>query len=119
MAIITENIAVNGSAGAFIALSATQWSRQVIIMEDPVNAPAGVLQGLQYQLQSENFLKTHSLAAGETLTLGNTIAIQGGKGSIVGMPAQTIGGQTISATVLAKVKSLTVTGTAVRVQEMD
>lgn len=115
---ISENIAVNGNAGAFTALTATQISRQVLISEDPVNAPAGVLQGLQYQLQSENFLITHSLAAGETLELGNTVAIQGGFGAITGMPAQTIGAA-VAATILAKVRSLTANATAVRVQEMD
>ena len=120
MPTLTENIAVNNNAGAFTAVSAKQFSRKVTIQEDPVNAPGGVLQGLQYQLASENFAIIHQMAAGEILTLGDTVAFGHGIGPLVGGPAQNAGQfNAIPATVYAKVRSLTATATAIRVQEMD
>ena len=121
MAKITENIAVNNNAGAFVSLTATQVSRQVLILEDPVNAPGQVLQGIQYQLATEAFLITHQLAPGETLTLGNPIAWGAGNGPIVGVPQQNSVGtfNFIPATVYAKVRSASGNATAVRQEEMD
>ena len=113
MPTITENIAVNGSAGAFVSLSSTQTARRIEITEDPNN---GAAQGLQYQLGSEGFAKTHTLKSGSTVILGDTVAMGNGKGPIVGMVAQAGG---IAATVYAKVLSATVTPTKVMTTEID
>lgn len=120
MAKITDNVVVNAAGGALVSIPATIFSLQVLIMEDPNNAPAGVLQGLIYFLPDEGFAIAHKLAAGEVLTLGNTVSQGAGLGRILGGPAQNTGQfNAIPATVYAKVTSLTANATAVRVQEMD
>lgn len=117
---ITDNIAVNGNAGAFVSLSSSIPSRKVVIDEDPVN---GTQQGLNYQLASENFAVTHQLAPGEQEVLGNTIAHGNALGNILGWPSRTIGGDapgTVhAADVYAKVQSFTAQATAVRMSETE
>lgn len=117
---ITDNIAVNGNAGAFVSLSSSIPARKVVIDEDPVN---GTQQGLNYQLASENFAVTHQLAAGEQLVLGNTVAHGNAQGSVLGWPARTIAGDAPgvahAADVYAKIQSNTAVATAARMNETE
>lgn len=111
-----SNIAVAASGGAATVISATMFSRYVAIDEDPDN---GANVGLVYTLPEENFLTNHYLGPGEVLELGDKVAMAGGRGPAVGLPAQVIKGETVAATVLAKVISFTSATTKARVQEVS
>lgn len=118
-------IALNGSGGAYVAIPATQFSRHVVLKEDPSMSVAGGgagFQGFQYQLASEAYAYTHVVNVGDKVELGLTSAIQGsGFGSLVGMPAWTDpqNGATVAATEYMKAKSLTATATKLSVLEED
>lgn len=109
----TGNITVNISSGAKVSISATMLSRKVVIDEDPINGSAA---GMNVYFPEDNFTAAVPLAAGEQITLGDDIAFANGHGPIVGLPAQTIKGETIVATVLCKLISVGA-ATKARVQE--
>jgi hypothetical protein len=111
---------LNGSAGAFTSILSTIPARRVELREDESVAA----QGLQYQKPEDNFTATFvcGTPAGPDqpqIVLGNVVAHAHGRGNLLGLPAQNTGGVTIPATTYIKVKSKTVTGTTLRVTEME
>ncbi len=118
----TRLVAINGSGGAFTPISATQICRRVDIVEDASGA-AGVAQGLAYQYddgQVPAFTAIYEIApANEPLRIGDSIAEGNAFGPVVGIPAQSSGGSSTPATLLCRLRSLTATGTVVRVTEWD
>jgi hypothetical protein len=113
---------INGSAGAFVSIPATQITRRVEIIEDG-SANAGVAQGLQYQFddgQTPPYTTVYAITGPEEpLILGDPVPQGKGYGPVIGKPAQNSGGYAEAATVLCKLKSLSATATVVRVTEFD
>lgn len=112
-------IAVNGSGGAFVTISASKFARYIEIAECPADGGAFTgtftAQGLNYQLPDDNFATTHPLAAGATFVLGQK---EDPSQKCFGQPGWTTpDNQTVPATVYMKVKSATVTATNVEVRE--
>ena len=109
-------------AGAFVAVSATQITRRVEIIED-YSANAGVGQGLEYQFddgQSPNFTTVYEIAPQtEPIILDAPIPQQHGYGLVLGHGPDASGGYSIPATLLINLRSATTTGTIVRVTEFD
>lgn len=118
----TRLITLNGSGGAFVAVSATQVTRRVEIIED-YSANAGVGQGLEYQFddgQSPNFTTIYEIAPQtEPIILGSPIPQQHGYGLVLGHGPDASGGYTLAATLLINLRSASATATVVRVTEFD
>jgi hypothetical protein len=118
----TRLIAINGSAGAFTPVFATQPTRRVEILED-FSANAGIGQGLAYQFddgQMPHFTTIYEIAPQtEPIVLGDPIPQNHGFGLIVGRGPDASGGYTLAATLLINLRSVTTTGTVVRVTEFD
>jgi hypothetical protein len=118
----TRLITLNGSGGTFVAVSATQVTRRVEIIED-FSANAGVGQGLTYQFddgETPNFTTVYEIAPQtEPIILGAPIPQQHGYGLVLGHGPDASGGYTIQATLLINLRSATTTGTVVRVTEFD
>jgi hypothetical protein len=121
----TRLIAVNGSGGAFVAVSATSVTRRVEIIEDG-SANAGVGQGLQIQFDDgfgtvpnvPNTANTYTVEpVSEPFTLGEPIPQGAGYGRVIGTPPDNSGGYSIPATPLANVRSASATATIIRVNE--
>jgi hypothetical protein len=95
--------AVPGGAG-YTDIPATMFCRYATIQE--VNTAALPATGLDYKTNEggDNFTTVHALAPADTLELGDKVAIQGGYGNPIGQSAQTIRGEAVAATVLAKVR---------------
>jgi hypothetical protein len=120
----TRLIAINGSGGAFTAVSATTVTRRVEIVEDG-SANAGVPQGLAYQIDDGSAtpfttiytnIPTAALPA-EPIVLGEKIPQGEGFGTVIGTPPDKSGGYTLAATLLINLRSATATATIVRVTE--
>jgi hypothetical protein len=99
---ITDNIAINATGGATVDVTCSMHCRKMIIEEDPNN---GAAQGIVYSLPDDNFVSQKKLGSGEQLILGNTVAHQNNAGPIVGNPQYNSGGNTVPATVVAKLVS--------------
>jgi hypothetical protein len=111
---------VNGSAGAFVSIACSIWCRHMEIVETDDGTAGFAFQGLQYQLEDDNYATTYYAAPGEAIVRGNSIAESDGRGSGVGKPAQTDHyGNTHAATIPVKIKSLTATTTKVLVKELS
>lgn len=114
-------VAVNGSGGAYVSITADWACRGLEVVEAPDPATYDGTnfnaQGLTYQLPTDAFATTLAVEPGEPINRGNRIAEGNGFGPLLGGPAQnTPGGQVIAATVLLKVRSATATGTQVKVR---
>lgn len=114
---VRREIAVNGSAGAYVLISASIFCGYVEIQEQAAEPYAGGAftgQGCNYQLASENYANTYPLPPGAILQFGD--AIQKNKGQ--GVPAMTLpNGEARPATPFCKILSGTVTATNVEVRE--
>lgn len=118
----TRLINLNGSGGAFVAVSATQVTRRVEIIEDG-SANAGVGQGLAYQFNDgviDPFTTTYTIEPqSEPIILGTPIPQGAGYGMVIGTPPDASGGYTIPATLLINLPSASASATVVRVTELD
>lgn len=123
----TRLISVNGSAGAFVTVSATSVTRRVEILED-FSANAGEGQGLAYQFDDgfgtttnvPNTANTYEIGPQtEPIILGEPIPQGAGYGRVIGTPPDNSGGYSIPATPLINVKSASTTATVIRVTEFD
>jgi hypothetical protein len=118
-------IAINGSGGAYVTVSATMVTRRVEILED-YSANAGVGQGLAYQFDdgsgsvpnTPNTAHTYTIGPQtEPIILGEPIPQGAGYGRVIGTPPDASGGYTIPATPLINLRSASATATTVRVTE--
>src|SRR5579862_1011840 len=118
----TRLININGSGGAWTAVSATQVTRRVEVIED-FSANAGVGQGLAYQFNDGSvtpFTTVYEVAPqSEPIILGAPIPQNKGYGLVIGTPPDASGGYSIPATLLINLRSATATATTVRVTEFD
>ena len=111
---------LNNNAGAFTAIPSTIPARRVEVREDE----SGTSQGLQYQKPDDNFTNTYNVGpvAGPDqaqIVLGNVIGHLGGRGNLLGLPAQNTGGSSIAATTYLKVRSRSASTTTIRVVETE
>jgi hypothetical protein len=109
-----REVAINGSGGAFVDISATIPCRYVTIQEI-----VGKAEGLDYKTNEagDNFATTHQLTPQDVLELGNKVAIQGGRGSVIGWPADNPRGR--AADVITKARSSSVNATTVIINEYE
>jgi hypothetical protein len=118
----TRLITLNGSAGAFVPVSATQVTRRVEVIEDG-SANAGTAQGLAYQFNDGSatpFTTTYTIEPqSEPIVLGTPIPQGEGAALILGTPPDNSGGHAIAATLLINLRSASTNTTAVRVTEFD
>ena len=110
-------IAVNGSAGAQVIISATQFDGYVEITEVPAVPYAGGAftgQGCNYQRADEAYANTYPLTPGTILQFGDAIR----KNEGIGVPAMTMAdGSARVATPFIKIISATVTATQIQLSE--
>lgn len=116
----TRKIALNGNAGAFVSIASTIPARRVRIREDDAAASTG----LQYQKPDDSFATTYIVGTVGTpdapqIDLGNSVAFGMGRGPLLGLPAQTLGGapSARAADVYTKVRGNGAGSTSVRVVE--
>lgn len=130
-------IAINGSAGAYTTVLATQWTWRAEILED-YSANAGVGQGLEYLVPDPSTLpqapswlgQAGSTATPVTATvgfkigpvtepiiLGEPLPLGGGSAPTIGTGPDNSGGYSIVATPLIMIRSATATSTAIRLTE--
>jgi hypothetical protein len=118
----TRLITLNGNAGAFVAVSATQVTRRVEIIEDG-SANGGTGQGLAYQFNDGSttpFTTTYTIEPQqEPIVLGSPVPQGAGFALVVGVPADNSGGYALAATLLINLKSASANTTIVRVTEFD
>ena len=118
----TRLIALNGSGGAFTAVSATTVTRRVEIIEDG-SANGGVGQGLTYQFNDGSatpFTTPYTIEPqSEPIVLGTPVPQGAGFGMVIGTPADNSGGYALAATLLINLRSASVNTTIVRVTELD
>jgi hypothetical protein len=118
----TRLITLNGSAGTFVAVSATQVTRRVEVIEDG-SANGGTGQGLAYQFSDGSatpFTTTYTIEPQqEPIVLGTPVPQGAGYGPVIGTPADKSGGYTLAATLLINLKSASANTTIVRVTEFD
>src|ERR1700675_2526627 len=104
----TRLITLNNNSGAFVAVSATQVTRRVEIIEDG-SANAGVGQGLAYQFNDGSatpFTTTYTIEPqSEPIVLGTPIPQGAGYAMVLGTPPDASGGYSIAATLLINLKS--------------
>lgn len=119
-----RTIAVNGSAGALVLISASIFTGYVEIQECPPGSEqagggtytggAFTGQGLNYQRADENYANTYPLIPGQILQFGDAIR----KNEGIGTPSWTYpDGSVRAATPLIKVISASVTASQVEVRE--
>ena len=114
----SRRVNVNGNAGAYVDIQATMACRGAEIIEDD----SLTAQGLTFKLPADGFVQEYNVAlAREPIQLGNAIATGAGSGDLLGLPANGDVGapNRREADVLIKLRSATVTATAVRVTEID
>ena len=118
----TRLISLNGSAGAFVAVSATTVCRRVEVIEDG-SANAGTGQGLSYQFADGStppFTTIYTVEPqSEPIVLGTPVPQGAGFGLVIGTPPDKSGGYTLAATLLINVRSASASSTIVRVTEFD
>jgi hypothetical protein len=118
-----RTIAINGSAGAYVLISASIFAGYAEIQEVPPGSEAaggaytgGVFtgQGVNIQRADENYVNTYGMAPGAIWQIGDAIR----KNHCEGVPAMTMAdGSARPATPWIKVKSATVTATQVECRE--
>jgi hypothetical protein len=122
----TRLITINGSAGAYTTVLATQVTRRVEIIEDYSAIVNGVNQGLQYNLPDPKspdpgnpiWLGPFSIAPqSEAIILGEPIPQGTGYGTVIGHGPDASGGFIIAATPLIQIRSASATATTIRVSE--
>jgi len=109
-------IAVNGSGGGQVLISASIFTGYVEIEECPPAAYVGAFnaQGIVYQRADENYANNYPLVPGDAIIIGDSVQ----KNRSMGVPQMTMADQTVRpATPFVKVISATVTATNVRVRE--
>ena len=118
----TRLISLNGSGGAFVAVSATQVTRRVEIIEDG-SANGGTGQGIAYQFDDGSttpFTTVYTMEPqSEPIVLGTPVPQGAGFGAVVGTPPDNSGGYAIAATLLINLRSASTNTTIVRVTEFD
>jgi hypothetical protein len=118
----TRLITLNGSGGAFVAVSATQVTRRVEIIEDG-SANSGVGQGIAYQFNDGSttpFTTIYTIEPqSEPIILSSPVAEGSGYAPVIGTPADKSGGYSLAATLLINLRSASASSTAVRVTEFD
>ena len=118
----TRLITLNGSGGAFVAVSATQVTRRGEVIEDG-SANGGTGQGIAYQFNDGSatpFTTTYTIEpAQEPIVLGTPVAQGAGYARVVGTPADNSGGYALAATLLINLRSASANTTIVRVTEFD
>ena len=114
---VRREIAVNGSAGQQVTISASIRTGYVEIQEIPAVPYTGAAftpQGLNYQRADENYVTTYPLTPGTILQIGDAIR----KNRCEGVPSFTYpDGVVRPATPFIKVLSATATPTTVEVRE--
>jgi hypothetical protein len=135
-----RTIAINGDAGAYTVVSATQWTWRAEIIED-YGANAGVGQGLEYLLPdpksmypdtpawigpngSQGNTTVTAATVGfeiapqtEPIILGQPLPMGAGTAPTIGHGPDASGGYTLPATQLIQIRSASATGTTIRVTE--
>ena len=118
----TRLITLNGSAGAYVAVSATQVTRRVEVIEDG-SANGGTGQGIAYQFNDGSatpFTTTYTIEPqSEPIVLGSPIPQGGGYALTIGTPPDNSGGYALAATLLINLRSAGTNTTIVRVTEFD
>jgi hypothetical protein len=118
----TRLITLNGSAGAYVAVSATQVTRRVEVIEDG-SANGGTGQGIAYQFNDGSaapFTTTYTIEPqSEPIVLGSPIPQGGGYALTIGTPPDNSGGYALAATLLINLRSASTNTTIVRVTEFD
>src|SRR5882762_5460074 len=103
----TRLITLNNNSGAFVAVSATQVTRRVEIIEDG-SANGGTGQGLTYQFNDGSatpFTTTYTIEPpAEPIVLGTPVPQGAGFGLVIGVPPDKSGGNTLAATLLVNLK---------------
>lgn len=122
---VSHRYDLNGSGGAFVSIPATIPCRMVEIREDESVTSVG----LQYELPDDGFTQVYVIGVVGSddqpqIVLGDKVAIQHGRGRILGWPAQTLGGNgpnnnPTGAATLIKLKSATAATTKIRVTEYE
>jgi hypothetical protein len=139
MATVTA-ITLNGDAGAYIIIYATQWTWRVEIIED-YRADGNTGQGLEYLLpdpksmypDTPNWLCPAGSLPNMAVTaatlgfeiapqteptiLGQPLPMGGGSAPTVGHGPDASGGYTLPATQLIQIRSATATGTTIRITQ--
>lgn len=116
-------VVLNGSAGAFVDVLATRWTRRCEVIEDESVA----VQGLDYKIADDGsasgFTTTFDLAAStQPIILGNLVAHGNAKGPVLAAPQQNDSGSLTgirAAGKLISLRSKTATGTTARVSEFE
>lgn len=110
-------IALNGSGGAFIVISASIFAGYVEIVEvpaEPYSGGAFTGEGTNYQRADENYANTYPLVPGGILQIGDAIL----KNRSVGVPGFTQSdGTARPATPYFKMKSASANATNVQITE--
>jgi hypothetical protein len=118
----TRLITLNGSAGAFVAVSATQVTRRLEVIEDG-SANGGTGQGVAYQFNDGSatpFTTIYTIEPqSEPIVLGTPIPQGGGYAMTLGTPPDNSGGYALAATLLINLRSASTSTTVVRVTEFD
>jgi hypothetical protein len=118
----TRLIALNGSAGAFTPVYATQVTRRVEIIEDG-SANGGTGQGIVYQFNDGSatpFTTIYTIEPqSEPIVLGTPVSQGTGSALVIGTPPDNSGGYSLAATLLINLKSASTNTTIVRVTEFD
>lgn len=111
---------LNGNAGAFTPIPAPMATRYFTVREDEAGAAT---QGLQAQFPDDGFTQTYTYGPPGSpdqpqISRGH-IAMNHGKGPVLGYPQYSSGGQTRPADVLIKLRSKSATATTVRIVFFD
>lgn len=130
-------IAINGGAGAYTTVLATQWTWRAEILED-FSANAGVGQGLEYLYPDPTTNPANpswigiagstanpvTATAGfkigpqtEPIILGEPLPLGGGSSPTIGTGPDNSGGYVIAATPLIMIRSASATATAIRITQ--
>jgi hypothetical protein len=109
----TRLIAINGSGGAKVLISASVMAGYVEIQEWPLT-PSSQLQGLSIQRSDENYANTYPLPPGSIWSIGDSVR----KNRCEGVPSFTYPDNVVRpATPWIEVISATATATQVMVRE--
>jgi hypothetical protein len=113
---------MNAAGGAFTAIPATIPCRYVEIREDESVTPQGLIYqrpNLDRTFSVTEQVGTPSSPDAAQIILGNKISTQNAQGPILGLPAQTPGGNAIPATTLLQIKSKGAGANVIRVIEHE
>src|ERR1700684_3149434 len=118
----TRLITLNGSGGAFVAVSATQVTRRVEVIEDG-SANGGTGQGIAYQFNDGSatpFTTTYTIEPqSQPIVLRSPLPQGGGNALTLGPPPDNSRGYALAATLLINLRSASTNTTIVRVTEFD